>query len=296
MKIYDCFTFFNELELLELRLASLYDVVDCFVIVEANKTHANIPKPFNFYEHLHDYEKYLPKIHYVMDNSVVPYKGVGDWSIENNQRNSIMKGLTDAAPDDLIMISDADEFPDPVIIKTIRESFTDESKHVDLVAFYDASDFTKGKLIPFHCGIRIPTVLDITPVSFHLRSYLYYFDWRSSLPCEGTSLCKFKHLKSPQELRNIRKGLPRIVDGGWHFSYFGGVKRITAKMQAAVEDVELFHENKKYLDKNFVEEAMANGKYFHTPANFVLGDLSEIKLPALDAFLKKYPHFIKTKK
>ena len=296
MKIYDCFTFFNELEILELRLASLYDVVDKFVIVEADKTHANIPKPFNFYEHLHDFEKYLPKIHYIMDKSVVPYKGVGDWSLENNQRNSIMKGLTDAAPDDLIMISDVDEIPNPATIKTIRESFTDKNKHVDLVAFYDASQFTKGKLIPFHCGIRIPAVLDITPISFHFQSYLYYFDLKSNLPCEGTSLCKFKHLKSPQELRNVRKSLPRIVDGGWHFSYFGGTKRITEKMQAAVEDVELFHENKKYLDKNFVEAAMANGKYFHTPAKFVPCDVSEIKLPALNDFLKKYPHFVRAKK
>ena len=56
-------------------MESLWDVVDRFVIVEADKTHANIPKPFNFYEHLHDFEKYLPKIHYVMDTSVVEYKG-----------------------------------------------------------------------------------------------------------------------------------------------------------------------------------------------------------------------------
>lgn len=293
MKIYDCFTFFNELELLELRLESLYDVVDRFAIVEADKTHANEPKPFNFYENIRAYEKYLPKIEYVMDTSVVAYKGVGDWSIENNQRNNIMKGLGDAAPDDLIMISDADEFPDPAIVKTIRDSFTDKNKRVDLVAFYDTAPYTRGKLVPFHCGMRINDFLDLSPISFHLRSYLYYFDWQSKLPCEGTSLCKFKHLKSPQELRATRKGLPRIVNGGWHFSYMGGVKRITEKMQAAVEDVELFHENKKYLDKAFVEEAMASGKYFHTAAKFVPCDVSKIKLPALKKFLEKYPHFVR---
>ena len=293
MKIYDCFTFFNELELLELRLESLYDVVDYFVIVEADKTHANIPKPFNFYENRDRFKKYFPKINYIMDTSVVKYKGVGDWSIENNQRDNIMKGLTDAEPDDLIMISDADEFPDPEIIKTIRESFSDENKRIDLVAFYDTTPFTKNVLVPFHCGIKISSFLDLSPISFHLRSYLYYFDWKSDLPCEGTSLCKFKHLRSPQALRNVRKGLPRVVDGGWHFSYMGGVKRITEKMQAAVEDVQLFHENKKYLDKKFVEEAMASGKYFHETATFEPCDVSEIKLPALKDFLKKYPHFIR---
>ncbi len=295
MKIYDCFTFFNELELLELRLESLWDVVDYFVIVEADKTHANVPKPFNFYEHVRDFEKYLPKIHYVMDNSVVEYRGVSDWSIENNQRNNIMKGLTDAAPDDLIMISDADEFPDPVIIQTIRDSFTDVSKRVDLVAFYDTYPFTPGKLVPFHCGMNIADFLDLSPISFHLRSYIYYFDWRSDLPCEGTSLCKFKHLESPQHLRDVRKGLPRIQNGGWHFSYMGGIDTVIEKMQAAVEDVEIFHENKKYLDRAYVEKAMAEGKYFHTPAKFIPSDLSEITLPALPAFLKKYPHFVRNR-
>ena len=54
MKIYDGFTFFNELELLELRLKSFWDIVDCFVIVEADKTHANIFKPFNFAEQVRD--------------------------------------------------------------------------------------------------------------------------------------------------------------------------------------------------------------------------------------------------
>lgn len=48
MKVYDCFTFYNEFELLELRLKALWDVVDCFVIVEADKTHTNQPKPFQW--------------------------------------------------------------------------------------------------------------------------------------------------------------------------------------------------------------------------------------------------------
>lgn len=297
MKIYDCFTFFNELEILELRLASLYDVVDYFVIVEADKTHANIPKPFNFYEHLSDYEKYLPKIHYVMDKSVVPYKGVGDWSIENNQRNSIMKGLADAAPDDLIMISDVDEIPNPATIKTIRESLTDKNKHVDFVAFYDTTPYTKGKLVEFHSGMRVASFLDLSPLGCQQKFHSYYFNWVCrTLPWSGTVIGKFKHMKSPQAFRNVRESLPRIVEGGWHFSNMGGVDKVIEKMAAAVECLELSAVDKKYLDKAFVEEAMMNGKYFHTPAKFVPCDISEIKLPALAAFLKKYPHFVRGKK
>lgn len=296
MKIYDCFTFFNELELLELRLASLYDVVDCFVIVEADKTHANIPKPFNFYEHLRDFEKYLPKVHYIMDKTVVAYKGVGDWSIENAQRNSIMKGLTDAAPDDLIMISDVDEFPDPQIIKTIRESFTDKSKHVDFVAFYDTTPYTKNKLVEFHSGMRVPSFLDLSPLGCRQKFHSYYFNWVCrEISWEGSVIGKFKHMESPQAFRNARRNLPQILEGGWHFSNMGGVEKVLEKMAAAVECVELSAVDKKYLDKNFVEEAMANGKYFHTPAKFVPCDVSEITLPALADFLKKYPYFVRAK-
>lgn len=297
MKIYDCFTFFNELEILELRLASLYDVVDYFVIVEADKTHANIPKPFNFAEHIRDFEKYLPKIHYVMDRTVVAYKGVGDWAIENAQRNSILKGLTDAAPDDLIMISDVDEIPNPATIKTIRESFTDKKKHVDFIAFYDTTPYTKNKLVEFHSGMRVASFLDLSPLGCQQKFHCYYFDWVCrEIRWEGTVIGKFKHMKSPQAFRNVRRNLPQIVEGGWHFSNMGGVDKVIEKMSAAVECVELSAKDKKYLDRNFVEEAMANGKYFHTPAKFVPCDVREIKLPALNAFLKKYPHFVRGKK
>lgn len=294
MKIFDCFTFFNELEILELRLASLYDVVDRFVIVEADKTHANKPKPFNFYRHMRDYEKYLPKIHYIMDTSVVEYKGVGDWSLENNQRNNIVQGLQDAAPDDLIMISDVDEIPDPATIRTIRESFSDANKFVDFIAFYDTTPYTKNLLVPFHSGMRINHFLDLSPVGCQQKFHSYYFNWVCrDLPWSGTVIGKFKHMESPQAFRHAREILPRIVNGGWHFSNMGGVDKVIEKMAAAVECVQLSAVDAKYLDRNFIEAAMANGKYLHTPAKFVHCDTDEIKLPALKSFLEKYPHFVK---
>ena len=289
MKIFDCFTFFNELEILELRLESLFDVVDNFVIVEADKTHANIPKPFNFYEHINDFKKYLPKIHYVMDRSVVPYKGVGDWSIENNQRNSIMKGLDDAEPDDLIMISDVDEIPDPAIIKTIRESFTDKTKHVDFIAFYDTTPYTKNKLVEFHSGMRVASFLDLSPLGCQQKFHSYYFDWVCrSIPWSGTVIGKFKHMKSPQAFRDARKVLPRILNGGWHFSSMGGIDKFLEKVRSA-PDFQKFSQ----ADKKVLEEAMLSGKYLIGGAKFVSCDVHEIKLPYLEKFLKKYPHFVR---
>lgn len=289
MKIFDCFPFFNELELLELRLESFYDVVDCFVIVEADKTHANEPKPFNFYEHLRDFEKYLPKIHYIMDTSVVEYKGAGDWSLENNQRNNIMKGLTDAEPDDLILISDLDEFPNPATLKKIRDSFDDPNNLVDFIAFYDTTPYTKNQLVPFHSGMRINNFLDLSPVGFQQVFHSYYFNWvNRDLPWSGTVIGKFKHMTSPQAFRNARTVLPRIVEGGWHFSSMGGIDKFLEKVRSAPDFQKVSH-----LDKNSLEDAIKNGKYLVSGAKFVSCDVSEIKLPALKNFLKKYPHFVR---
>ena len=291
MKVYDCFPFFNELELLELRLETFYDIVDYFVIVEADKTHANKPKPFNFYEHKNAFKKFFPKIHYIMDTSVVEYKGAGDWSLENHQRNSIAKGLTEAEPDDLILISDVDEFPNPAMLKTLIESFSDATKFVDFIAFYDTTPYTKNQLVPFHSGMRINNFLDLSPVVCQQIFHSYYFDWvNRDLKWDGTVIGKFKHMTEPQAFRDARKILPRIVEGGWHFSSMGGIEKFLEKVRSA-PDFQKFSQ----ADKDFLEEAMRSGKYLVGGAKFEPCDVNEIKLPALKDFLKKYPHFLQEK-
>lgn len=122
MKVYDCFTFYNEFELLELRLKSLWNMVDYFVLVEADKTLNNDSKPFYFAERREEFKEFLPKIRHIPLKVDVDYKGVGDWQIEYGQRNAIMYGLTDAVPDDLIFISDLDEFPALDILQRINEN------------------------------------------------------------------------------------------------------------------------------------------------------------------------------
>ena len=125
LKIYDCFTFYTEFELLELRLKSLWNIVDYFVIVESNRTFSNKPKKLQFLERQGEFKEFFSKIRHVTFNAEnVPYSGVGDWSIEVSQRNAIMAGLQDAQPDDLVFISDLDEIPAPDILKRIQENQT----------------------------------------------------------------------------------------------------------------------------------------------------------------------------
>jgi hypothetical protein len=120
MKIYDCFTFYNELDLLELRLAELYDKVDHFVIVESSQTFTNRAKPFNLYDHTDRFKPYLDKVIYVQ---VTDMPGdLNPWVNERFQRDAIVRGLTDADAEDIVIISDVDEIPRREAIDYIRAS------------------------------------------------------------------------------------------------------------------------------------------------------------------------------
>ena len=130
MKVYDCFLFHNEFEILELRLKSLWNVVDCFVLLEADKSLNNIPQTFLFNENKERFKEFLPKIRHLMVNIDIPYEGTGDWSVEYAKRNAIARGLEDAEPDDLVFISDVDEIPDPNIFERIN------NRQVPLIAPY----------------------------------------------------------------------------------------------------------------------------------------------------------------
>src|SRR4051812_5983866 len=99
--IYDCFTFFNELDLLEIRLNELDPVVDKFVLVEATKTHQGKEKPLYFTMNKSRYEKFLPKIIHVVVDTYPDYEGQSAWLLEHHQRNMIMKGLEGCSPADV---------------------------------------------------------------------------------------------------------------------------------------------------------------------------------------------------
>ena len=120
--IYDCFTFFNELDLLEIRLNVLNDVVDRFVLVEATKTHSGKDKPLYFNDNKERYKAFQHKVIHVIVDDYPPF--VTAWTYENHQRNAILRGLTQANPDDAIMISDLDEIPRPDLVCTHAQAKT----------------------------------------------------------------------------------------------------------------------------------------------------------------------------
>ena len=122
-KIYDCFMFNNEIEILHARIDYLYDVVDYFVICEAKVSHSRkiIKEEFNFIKHSDIFEKYMDKIIFlpIEDFPFISHDvAVGEWKNENYQRKYLYNGFKDAEPDDIIIISDLDEIPFDKTIKT----------------------------------------------------------------------------------------------------------------------------------------------------------------------------------
>src|SRR5271165_6733613 len=106
-KIFDCFTFFNEVELLELRLEETWDAVDLYVIAESELTFTGQKKPLYYLEHADRFRPYRDKIIHLVINDVPNSNNPFDR--EHFQRNAVVRGLTAAKDDDFIMISDVDE-------------------------------------------------------------------------------------------------------------------------------------------------------------------------------------------
>ena len=114
MAIYDCFQYFNEDHIVDLRMKILNDHVDYFVISESTKTHQGQNKKLNF--NLENFKKYKKKIIYTVadfqnDKNFLNHKG-GESVIEQHQRDNILNGLKSADDNDLIILSDSDEIPD----------------------------------------------------------------------------------------------------------------------------------------------------------------------------------------
>ena len=117
MKLYDCFSYLDEDLLLELRLNILNKYIDYFVIVEGNKTWQNNIKKFRF--DINKFKKFKKKIIYIQVSDMPD--GDNPWVRENFQRNCIERGLSRSSEDDLIIISDLDEIPNPDAINKFKK-------------------------------------------------------------------------------------------------------------------------------------------------------------------------------
>ena len=230
MGIYDCFMYFDEDLLLDLRLNIMNKYVKKFIITESTFLHSGREKKLNF--DIKKFSKFKDKIEYIVidnqpegieelkenDKIEIKNKKILDNSLkrENNQRNMLIKGLNQAHDNDLIFSSDLDEIPN---LKNFK--FKDKITLFEQDVFY------------YKFNLIQPN-----------------FKWI------GTRACKKKNLKSLQWLRNIKgrsypfwridtfistkkyMNIDIIKNGGWHFTSIKKPKDIHYKLSNFMHHLE----------------------------------------------------------
>jgi len=204
--IIDCFPFFNELDVLELRLNILDSVVDKFVLVEASKTQSLIDKPFYFEDNKDRFAKFLHKIVHI---KVQDYPNEGGWAMENFQRNCILRGLKhlDLNTHDIVGISDVDEIWNPDIITHIQKSMN---------------------------GLVDRLAIEMKYLVFYLNLETQNKSWIGTVFSTYENILK----TSPQNIRASKDNCAKYINAGWHFGYQGGANNIYQKYLSCIEPID----------------------------------------------------------
>ena len=254
--IYDCIPFFNELDILKLRMQILSPYVDKFVLEESTVTFSGEPKEMIFAKNRDMFREFEDKILYVaVDNS--PMSGVTTHERDKFQKNQLIRAMSEAKPDDIVIFSDVDEIPNPKVLQKIVQNFDHEKiYHLAQRMFY--------------------CFLNMEEVSGNLLSITGEFQGVDRKQWLGTKICCFKNL--PKEgivfLREVSPEDPRSVrvpDGGWHFGYMGGdgerdvAKRIGIKVQAAAHQE---YNKSRYLNEA-VDRLLCGEDIFDRNAKFI---------------------------
>jgi hypothetical protein len=196
IRVFDCFTFYNEFEIAELRIQELWDVVDVFVIAEANTTHQNNPKPYYFNENWYRFEKYKSKIRHIMIDNMPMAQDT--WVNERFQRKALERGLTDLRPNDIIIVSDCDEIARPSVIESIKEDST-------------VNDYDRYNLHVMMSYFKLNYIM-IQPPSMH--GYIMVTRGRVFTDPQQEREFTFPWVKKPDDIVHLDHA-------GWHFTYFG---------------------------------------------------------------------------
>lgn len=234
MKTFDCFTFFNELDLLEFRLRFMDPYVDHFVIAESNLTFNGKPKPYYFEEVKDRFKPWMHKIIHIpviqnaeglsFENDERYNPASSAWKLENEQRNALLGAGNQMADDDLVIMSDLDEIPDPRILLKIN----------------------KANL----------------PMAFSLLFHYYYLNcqnigesrwWKGCIASTGR---QFKEI-TPQGLRDKRDVYPSFAKGGWHFSFLGGAEKISYKIRSFAHTE---YNNIEFYNEQHILESISKGE------------------------------------
>lgn len=267
MKIIDCFLFFNEFDLLEIRLKMLDPQVDHFVLVESDRTNTGIAKPYYYKESEARFARWKHKIIHVpirQDVSALEFTPRSEYDpesaeneLEKEQRNALVKGVQDMAETDLVLLSDVDEIPHPGWIKKISGQET--------------------------------------PLAFSLLFHYYFLNglhrgegrwWKG---CIASTVKQFREI-TPQGLRNNRDVYPSIPQAGWHFSFLGGIEKIKEKIGAFSHSE---YNKDEFTNEKNIGEALLKGGDIFKRKGITIKYMPLSYYPAqLQKLMKQYPHLL----
>lgn len=263
--IYDCFAFFNELDLLEIRLNELSPVVDKFVLVEATRTFSKEKKPLYYEKNKQRFSEFSDRIiHIVVDKFpgfFYKFRVPRPWDYDNYQKNQVALGLKHCEPDDVIIYSDIDEIP---------------------------------------CAEKIHEYMNVPGTKVFKQRLSYYFVNCIAIDCpnesgvekkegviywNGSVMTKYKDFVNTKELRMRRnkknKDIVAIHHGGWHFSFLGGKEKVLLKLKAWAHANEKKY-NPEYLnDPEYIKNLIESG-------NDLFGRDYKYEFQKVDASYPKY--------
>lgn len=227
--IVDAFMFYNELDILELRLTMLDEHVDLFILVESPVTHIGTPKELVFEKNKERFSQWLPKIRHVIATDMPDDEN--PWSREKFQRHCILRGL-DGVPDfATIMISDVDEIPNMSVARLLNKRTT--TCHMHMFEY----------------------------------SFKYTFTGEPWFGTVLTYVKECKTL-GPNFFRDNRWRFPNIPYAGWHLSSFGDAEMVHTKLMTYAHANDPGREEQKKIEnvKRFIKEGIhhTGGKLVET--------------------------------
>jgi len=236
MAIYDVFPFFNELDILEIRLNTLNKIVDYFLITEATTTFSGNEKKLYLSENINLFSKFKDKIIIqILDDvpNLNPFER--DWYQRDKAKSILSEHLVET---DFVIYGDVDEIPKPESLILAKSKLNETIK---IVHFAQNLNYY---------------YLNLRETSGTLLSYMGEYENVLNKKWIGTTLSKWSYAKqfTMTELRNPEhKNVGhRVDDGGWHFSYVGGEFETSVEDRAKTKLIGSAHQevnNKKTLNK-----------------------------------------------